>query len=248
MFLEICCGDLESVAAAREGGATRIELCSGLAEGGLTPSAALIKAAVNSGIPEINILIRPRPGDFLYSEKEISLMCDDIENAVRYGATGVVIGALTEEGEIDVRSMEKLISAAKGLSPETGVTFHRAFDLSRDADASLNDIISLGCDTLLTSGMASSAPKGIPMLKRLVDKADNRITIMAGGGINTSNASDIIDATGVGAIHSTARKPFASRMKFRRPNVSMGIPGADEYSHLTTSPQIVSQLLNSLNR
>ena len=247
MQLEICCGDLSSVLAAKEGGAKRIELCSGLAEGGLTPSIALIKAAVDSGIPMVNVLIRPRPGDFLYTNYELSLMQDDIINAIDAGANGIVIGMLTDEGEIDVEAMTCLIDTARAKRPDVNITFHRAFDVSRDPDRSLERIQALGCNSLLTSGMAQTAAKGIPMLSRLVEKAGDKLVIMAGGGINPSNAADIIRATGVGAIHSTARKPFPSRMKFRRPSVSMGIPGADEYSPLSTSPLIVSQLLKCID-
>lgn len=246
--LEICCGDLASVMAAREGGATRIELCSGLAEGGLTPSAALIRAAVASGIEHVNVLIRARSGDFLYSDSEICLMEEDIRQAVASGATGIVIGALTPDGEIDTKACRRMIAAARDNSGRNiNVTFHRAFDLSRDPLESLEKIMELGCDCLLTSGMASAAVKGIPVLRQLAERADHRITVMAGAGINPDNAADIIAATGVGAIHATARKPQASRMRFRRPAVPMGVPGADEYAPLSTSPDIVKNLLTIIH-
>lgn len=253
--LEICCDDLASLIAAKKGGAQRIELCSGLLEGGLTPSIALIKSAVRLGFPEINVIIRPRKGDFLYSEEELSLMEDDIREAVTVGATGIVIGALTPDGNVDKEACSRLISAARnesgdtpGKKTDTYVTFHRAFDLCASPEKSLEDIIGLGCDCLLTSGLAQSAAQGIPMLKRLVTQADGRITIMAGAGINPANACDIIRASGVKAIHSTARKPIASKMKFRRPNVSMGTPGTDEYAPLSTSPDVVASLVKIINR
>jgi len=243
--LEICCGDLASVKAAREGGASRIELCSGLSEGGLTPSAGLISAAVDAGIPRVNVLIRPRRGDFLYSPDEISLMETDIRNAVISGASGIVIGALTPDGDIDMDACSRMISAARKVAKgDINVTFHRAFDLSRDPEKSLEDIISLGCGCLLSSGMASDAMKGIPMLRMLVDRAAGRIVIMAGSGVNPDNAADLIAATRVTAIHSTARKPVPSRMRFRRPSVPMGVPGADEYAPLSTSPDVVKALIN----
>lgn len=254
MQLEICCGNLASVLAAKAGGARRIELCSGLSEGGVTPSAGLIEAAVASGIPEINVLIRPRSGDFLYSQEEINLMRKDIIHAVKAGATGVVIGALTADGNIDMDACRSLIDAAReaenaeGVTRKINITFHRAFDLSRNHLKSLEDVIELGCDTLLSSGMASSAVKGIPILKALADRAGSRITIMAGAGVNPANAADIIAATGVDAIHSTARKPVASKMKFRRPDVPMGAAGGDEYAPLSTSPDIVASLLKILDR
>lgn len=242
--LEICCGDLESVLAAKEGGATRIELCSGLTEGGLTPSHGLITAAVESGLPRINVLIRPRSGDFLYTPEETMLMQSDIRNAVAAGATGVVIGALTPDGDVDIATCQALVSAAREASRgDIHITFHRAFDLCFDPMRSLEDIISLGCDCLLTSGLAENAVKGSPLIRQIVDKANGRITIMAGAGVNPANAADLIRATGAGAIHSTARKPIASKMKFRRPSVSMGVPGANEYAPLSTSPDVVRTLL-----
>lgn len=252
MTLEICCGNLASVLAAKEGGATRIELCSGLSEGGLTPSYGLIKAAVESGIPEVNVLIRPRSGDFLYSAEEIKLMISDIKKAIEIGASGIVIGVLTADGDIDVAACRRLMEAADFAAAvhhraKPHVTFHRAFDVSRDAKESIDAVIELGADCLLTSGMASSAVKGISMLKKLVAFADGRITIMAGAGINPSNAADIIAATGVSAIHSTARKPVPSGMKFRRPLVPMGAPGFDEYAPLSTSADVVAKLCSIFN-
>lgn len=241
--LEICCGDLASVLAAKEGGASRIELCSGLSEGGLTPSIGMIKEAVASGIPRINVLIRPRTGDFLYSDNEISLMESDIRTAIEVGATGVVIGALTPDGHIDIPTISRLIKSAREKKGDINVTFHRAFDLSQDPVKSLEDVIGLGCDCLLTSGMAQSAVKGIPMLKQLSTQAKGRITIMAGAGVNPANAADIIAASGVTAIHSTARKPIPSKMRFRRLSVSMGTPGTNEYAPLSTSPDVVAALL-----
>ena len=252
MQLEICCGDLASVIAARKGGASRIELCSGLTDGGLTPSMGLIRGAVATGIPHVNVLIRPRPGDFLYSPEELDLMEDDIRGAIAAGANGVVIGVLTPEGEIDTEACTRLIEAAhdqarKENKEKADITFHRAFDVSDDPDKSLEAVISLGCDSLLTSGMAPSAMKGIPMLSHLVHKADGRVAIMAGAGINPANAADIIKATSVNAIHSTARKPIASRMCFRRPLVPMGAPGSDEYAPLSTSPDVVAALIECIN-
>lgn len=243
--LEICCSDLASITAARRGGASRIELCTGLAEGGLTPSASLIRAAVSSGIRHVNVLIRPRSGDFLYSEEEILLMEEDIRLAVASGVSGIVTGVLTPDGDIDSVACSRLIAAArKNAGRHINVTFHRAFDLSKDYRKSLEDIIALGCDCLLTSGLASTAEKGIPMLRQITELAAGRLTIMAGSGVNPDNAADIIAATGVGAIHSTARKPQASLMRFRRPGVPMGIPGADEYAPLSTSAELVAALLS----
>ena len=246
--LEICCGDLLSVFEAKKGGAKRIELCSGLSEGGLTPSISMIERAVGSGIPQVNILIRPRRGDFYYSSEEISLIKSDITHAVRAGAGGVVIGALTPSGDVDTEVMKRLIEAAKSEREDTHITFHRAFDLSNDYSKALEEIIKLGCDTLLTSGMAPNAFGGIETLKKLVSQAEGRISIMAGGGINTSNILEIIRQTGVKTVHTTARKFLQSRMIFRRPNVSMGSSGEEEYGFLTTNADIVSKLIQIIEQ
>lgn len=247
MELEICCGDLNSVLEAQKGGANRIELCSGLAEGGLTPSIGLIKAAVESGIQQVNVLIRPRPGDFLYSDAEIQLMINDIKSAVKAGANGIVIGVLKPDGEIDVKTCQRLIDTAMLTARDCNlkkphVTFHRAFDVSRAPYRSLDAIISLGCDTLLTSGMAPSALQGIETIKDLVKHSDGKIVIMAGSGVNTSNAAQIIADTGVGAIHSTARRPTPSLMTFHRESVPMGAPGVNEYAPPSTAADIVANL------
>ncbi len=246
--LEICCGDPASVAAAIAGGASRIELCSGLSDGGLTPSAATIETAVASGLPEVNVLIRPRPGDFLYSRHEISVMERDIEFAVASGATGVVIGALTPDGDIDTDICGKLISKARSINPHANVTFHRAFDLVRNPDKSLEEAISLGCDCLLTSGLAPTAQDGIVTLRELVRRAAGRLMIMAGCGVNADNAATIIRETGVDIIHSTARGLSASGMRFRRDDVPMGAPGSDEYARMSTSSEKVAELIEIINR
>lgn len=247
-MIEICCGDLGSVLAAKVGGAQRIELCSGLLEGGLTPSMGLIRAAVASGLPEINVLIRPRPGDFLYTPEELALMESDIREAIAAGATGIATGVLTPEGDIDVEACARLIEVAREAGKQAGrdkinITFHRAFDVARDADKSLEDLIALGFDCVLTSGQAPSAVNGALMLSHLVRKARGRIIIMAGAGVTPANARELLDVTGVGRLHSTARKPIASRMKFRRPRVPMGAPGTDEYAPLSTSPDVVANLV-----
>lgn len=174
-ILEICCGDVAAVMAAKFGGATRIELCCGLSEGGLTPSKALIDKAVGSGIPEINVLIRPRPGDFLYTQEEIENMERDIITAMETGATGIVIGALTAEGDIDMATCRRLIDAGLSAAAQSGwkrphITFHRAIDVCRNPLAALEDVISLGCDCLLTSGFKGDAESGICNIRALMKK------------------------------------------------------------------------------
>lgn len=238
-LLEICCDSYEAVCAARGGGADRVELCSGLAEGGITPSAGLIGMAASAGI-DVNVLIRPRPGDFLYTDADCEIMFRDIAEAARCGARGVVIGALTADGDVDKEICRKLVEEAK--SRGMSVTFHRAFDVCRNPEAALEVIVDLGCDRILTSGQASTAEKGIGLLRDLQEQADGRIIIMAGCGVNPSNAKRIVDETGVEELHASARGVVKSGMLFRNPAVSMGTPGEDEYSRLSTSEDIVKQL------
>lgn len=243
MILEVCCGDLDSVLAAKAGGAQRIELCSALSEGGLTPSPGLTEAAVRSGISAVNVLIRPRKGDFLYSEEEINMMINDIRHAVAAGADGVVIGALTPDGDIDIPACRRMVEAAG----EASVTFHRAFDLCREPEKALADIIALGCDRILTSGLAPSAAEGLATLRRLNELAAGRIIILAGGGVNSDNAAAILSGAGLSEIHASAKKTVGSAMRFRRGDVSMGAPGQDEYSRQVTDPEEVARIIRNAN-
>lgn len=242
-LLEVCCGDIASVHAAIAGGARRIELCSALSEGGVTPSAGLIARAVGSGIQTVHVLIRPRGGDFLYDEDEISIMETDIRQAVSAGAHGVVIGALTTDGAIDTTACRRLIKAAEGRS----VTFHRAFDLCRDPYKALEDIIALGCDRILTSGLAPSALEGAETLRKLNRQADRRIIILAGGGVTPKNAREILSASGVTELHASAKSTVGSGMHFRRDAVSMGVPDRDEYSRQVTDAGIVAEIIKVIS-
>jgi copper homeostasis protein len=199
--LEVCCGDLQSVRAAIEGGAHRVELCEALELDGLTPSEAMMESAIGMGIP-VQVLIRVREGDFVYNKDEIYKMRNDIRLARKLGAAGVVIGALMPDGSIDEEAIRCMMDEAEGLS----VTFHRAFDVCREPEEALEKIISLGCHRLLTSGQATTAEQGIPMLKKLVEQADGRIIIMPGAGVNPQNASRILEETGALEIHGSLRR------------------------------------------
>lgn len=199
--LEVCCGDLQSVCAAIEGGAHRVELCEALELDGLTPSEAMMESAIGMGIP-VQVLIRVREGDFVYNKEEVCKMQHDIRIARELGAAGVVIGALMPDGSIDEDAIHRMMNEAEGLS----VTFHRAFDVCRNPEEALEKIISLGCHRLLTSGQAPTAEQGIPMLKKLVGQADGRIIIMPGAGVNPQNVSRILEETGAIEIHGSLRK------------------------------------------
>ena len=241
-ILEVCAGCIESVYAAQKGGAYRVELCSGLDEGGITPSVGYIEEAM--AVPNLKkqVLIRPRGGDFLYTEAERKVICRDIEMARRLGVDGVVIGALDADGNIDMSAMRDFMSAAEGLD----VTFHRAFDMCSHPLAALEQIISLGCHRILTSGQASTAENGVPFLRKLVELAADRISIMPGCGVNASNAAFIIRETGANEIHASARGTLGSLMRFRHNGVEMGKSGVDEYARMATMEQKVRAIVDSL--
>ena len=201
MKLEVCCADWASVMAAKAGGAHRVELCEALELDGLTPRSELIEKAVGSGI-RVHVLIRPREGNFVYSEAEGRLMTEQIAKARQLGAQGVVWGALTGEGDIDMPLCRRLMEASQGMS----VTFHRAFDVCRRPAESLEDIIAIGCHRLLTSGQAPSAQEGIPLLRQLTEQAAGRIIIMPGAGVGPQNAAQILSETGATEIHGSLRR------------------------------------------
>ncbi len=199
-LLKVCSGSLVSAMNAVEGGALRIELCSALSLDGLTPSIGLIQE-LRQRYPEllIHVLIRPREGDFVYTEAEVQVMERDIREAVQAGASAIVGGALTADGIIDQATTARLIRAAGDLP----FTFHRAFDVITNQGEALEQLIQLGAARVLTSGGASTAEEGIPALRRLVEQSRGRICILPGGGVNSRNARRILDETGVTEIHGS---------------------------------------------
>lgn len=183
IIVECCANSVQSAINGQAGGAERIELCASLEQGGTTPSAASICLAREVLDIDLYVLIRPRVGNFVYSELEMEEMLEDIEFCKEVGCEGVVIGVLDSNGRVHKKQMQKLIQAAKPM----GITFHRAFDVAADAKQALNDIIALGCDRLLTSGQAPKAIDGIKTLKSLVEQAEGKIEIMVGSGVNANN-------------------------------------------------------------
>lgn len=207
--LEVAANSVASALAAQAGGASRVELCSALEVGGLTPShAAIAFAAERLRIP-VFVLIRLRAGDFVYDDLECEVMRRDIEICKSLGCAGVVIGALDADGNVDVPRCRALLEAARGMS----VTFHRAFDFARDPLAALEEVIGLGCERLLTSGQADDALAGAPLIRRLIGAARGRITVMPGGGIDARNIAAIRDATGAVEFHASAKRRVAGRMR-----------------------------------
>lgn len=200
-FREACCTSPEAVRAAARTGAQRIELCERLDVGGVTPSEALLREVLAASALPVNVLVRPRGGDFIYSEEEVRQMLESIRLCAALGANGVVVGALTPDGRVDLPVMRRLVDAAReaGLS----VTFHRAFDETADPLAALEDVIALGCDRLLTSGHAPDALAGRALIGELVRRAGTRLTVMAGCGVRPGNIAAIARDSGAPEFHSS---------------------------------------------
>jgi copper homeostasis protein len=204
---------------AEAGGAKRVELCAAIPEGGTTPSYGEIKTARElTSVIDINVIIRPRGGDFLYTPTEVQAMLYDIAMARELGVQGVVFGCLTKDGEVDGKLLHQLVAAAGPLS----VTFHRAFDVCRDPFTALEQLIDAGCNRLLTSGQQPDAVKGIPLIAQLVKRAADRIIIMPGCGVREDNIARIEAETGAREFHTSARSVLHSAMEYRNEAVPMG--------------------------
>lgn len=240
---EVCANSVESCIAAQEGGADRVELCAGIPEGGTTPSYGEIKVArklLDKTL--LHVIIRPRGGDFLYSPLETERMKEDIKICKELGVDGVVLGCLTSEGTVDMEKNMELIECAQGMS----VTFHRAFDRTVDPFAAMEQIISLGCNRILTSGQQPKAVDGTQLLAKLQEKADGRIILLAGSGVTEDNIRKIYDETKISEYHFSARVSLKSRMKNICKNVYMGAKGADEQSIMVTSKERVAATISQL--
>lgn len=225
-LIEGCVDSYASCAAACRGGADRLELCANLAIGGTTPSPSLFLQVRRDFPVKIHVLIRPRFGDFLYTEEELEEMEGEIRRFRDMGADGVVIGVLTPEGDLDVPRMSRLTECAGEMS----VTLHRAFDMTREPMAALEDAVRTGCRTILTSGQARSAAEGKELLRQVFQRGAGRIDIMAGCGIKRENILEIYRHTGIQIFHTTGRKgPVESGMRYRKDSVSMGLPSLSEY-------------------
>jgi copper homeostasis protein len=218
-----------------------VELCAGIPEGGTTPSYGMIRNARQNISIALNVIIRPRGGDFLYSEQEIQEMLYDINIAKELGADGLVFGCLNPDGSVDMDAMTRLMNAAG----ETPVTFHRAFDHTNDPYKALEDIISLGCARILTSGCRPTALEGAGLLARLVEKAGDRIIIMPGCGVREGNIAEIARLSGAREFHFSAREPVESGMVFRNPEVAMGSED-DPYGYVVTTARRVAATIEPL--
>ena len=228
-LIEVCVDSMESVREAIDGGADRLELCANLIIGGTTPSLYLIREAAALGVP-VNVLIRPRFGDFLFTEDEKREQLEQITQLRAMGASGAVVGALLADGSLDVEFLRDCREAADGLS----LTLHRAFDVCRNAEEALEQAIELGFDTILTSGQKATAVQGMEMLACLAEQAGKRIVIMPGGGVNAGNIALLHAATGARAFHLSAKKTVESGMTFRRAGVPMGLEITSEFERFVT--------------
>lgn len=237
---ELCAESLQACLAAGEGGADRIELCSALSEDGLTPSHSLIKAAVeSSGLP-VYVLLRPRAGDFVYSSDEFSLIREDLLHARSLGASGFVIGALNPHGAVDVERTRELVEMATPLE----VTFHRAFDLTPSLDNALEDVVSAGCRRILTSGGEVDVLAGAENLRRLQERAADRIAVAAGGGLRIGNAAAVARQSGVSHFHGSLRRSPADAIAS---NQSAALPSATRLAP-NVFPEDIRALLQELSR
>jgi copper homeostasis protein len=240
--MEVCANSLRSAVAAQEGGAIRVELCDNLLEGGTTPSYAQIKLSRKLLDIQVYPIIRPRGGDFFYSDLEFDLMKEDILQCKALGCDGVVIGMLNADGTVDKKRCAELIRLAGNM----GVTFHRAFDMTRNLVEALEDVIDLGCERILTSGGKSSAAEGSAVIAELIRLSAGRISIMPGAGINTKNIATLIADTGANEFHASARRQLQSGMQFRNQGLNMG-GEMDEFSYDLTDSQLVSELIRLAN-
>jgi copper homeostasis protein len=231
--LEICVDDVEGAQLAEQAGADRVELCSGLAEGGLTPSSGLVRQVLaGTRRVGVRVLVRPRGGDFVYSAAEVDVMVADVEALAALGdpRLGLVVGAVTPDGAVDTATTRRLLRAAG----DADVTFHRAFDATADLGRSLEELTALGVPRVLTSGGRRTAVEGADVLARLVAQAAGRIAVLAGGGVRPGNVRALVDRTGVGEVHLRAAEPAASAARYRNPELPY-----DQEPRLRTSAAVV---------
>ena len=245
MILEVCVDSVESAVNAELGGADRIELCGDLIVGGITPSLALYERIHEKTELPIHVLLRPRFGDFLYSEEELEVLIRQAKMFAEAGADNLVIGCLTPEGRLDLEAMKRIIDAADG----TPVNLHRAFDMCRDLSEALEDAKTLGVVSILTSGGVASAKEGAKVLDELKKNAGD-IDIMAGAGMNAQNIKFMLNTTSITSFHMSGKKVLESNMQYRNPNVNMGLPTLSEYEIIQTDVQEVRAaklVMNMLN-
>ena len=238
--IEVCAGSVESAIAAQEGSADRVELCENIYEGGTTPSAGSIMTARRYLTIGLNVMIRPRGGDFCGSDLEFEIMKKDVGVVKDLQADGIVFGILKQDGQVDLERSKIIIELARPLT----VTFHRAFDMTPDPFRALDDCVNLGVDRILTSGQRNKAVEGADLIAELVKKAGDALTILVGSGVDEQNIAELIHKTGAQEFHVSGRKRVDSVMTYRNPNVSMGgIPNIPEYEYSVTDAERIKSIV-----
>jgi copper homeostasis protein len=241
-ILEICVDAVDSAQSAERGGAQRVELCSNLLEGGVTPSAGLIAIVRKNISIALQVMVRPRGGDFCYSDDEFAAMKQDILTAKSLRADGIVLGILNLDGSIDVSRTRELVELSKPLP----VTFHRAFDVVTNLIQAMEDVISTGAHRILTSGGQPSAREGVSSLANLVKASAGRVTILAGGGINHRNVCEVVEKSGVREVHAGLRTIISGRMAQTNKKISPGVTGMDESQRFVVQQENVEKMIQAL--
>ena len=234
-ILEACVDSVESALSAAKGGADRLELCGSLVIGGTTPNPWLFQEIRKHTDIRTHALVRPRFGDFCYTDEEFILIREAVKEFRRLGAEGVVIGILKPDGTLNMEQMKHLMEDAEGMS----VTLHRAFDVCADPYETMEQAISLGIDTILTSGQKNICTAGADLLKDLVEKSAGRITIQVGSGVNADVIRELQPKTGATAFHMSGKVTMDSEMEYRREGVNMGLPSLSEYEIWRTDEEAV---------
>lgn len=244
MQVEICVDSVESAIAAERGGAQRVELCSDLLEGGVTPSAGLVSIVRQQIDIGVFVMIRPRGGDFCYTDLEFGIMQQDIRQARDLGADGIILGVLDRQARVDVARTRKLVELAGPLP----VTFHRAIDMTPDPRAALEDVVATGAARVLTSGGAPKVTKGLAVVARMVETAGDRLAVMAGGGITPETIAGVAEATGATEFHASLRTARPSPVEFHRQDVQMGEIRDREYLRFVVDEKNVRALVSAAQR
>lgn len=243
-ILECCVDSVESAIEAKNGGANRLELCSNLIIGGTSPGIALFKAIKNGIDIKINVLLRPRFGDFLYTDYEFEIIKEEVKMFREAGADGVVIGCLNSDGTLDIDKMEILIKEAQGMH----ITLHRAFDMVENPFETLEQAKKLGINTILTSGQKNSALEGKELLKDLIKKSENKVDILVGSGVNASVIETFLKETNAHSFHMSGKETLDSKMIYRKEDLSMGLPMMSEYEVWKTSCEKIKEAKTVLEK
>lgn len=247
-ILEVCVDSLDSALIAEKAGALRIELCANIIIGGTTPSYALLEAVKEKISIPFHVLVRPRFGDFCYSASEVAIMVRDIEKICALGADGIVIGCLSQNGDLDIVAMKKLINATRqSTQQDISLTLHRAFDMCKDAEKALDQAESIGINTILTSGQKEACYEGRTLLAKLVQQSKSAV-IMAGGGLKPEIIVPLAQKTGIKCFHLSAKKVVQSSMQYKNPDVTMSFRGISEYEQWVTDADVVQKARKELDR